>query len=276
MRALLFASLAALAAPVLAQKSGIPDSAPLLQLEPLVITAPRLRIRPAFPIDPQINSTLLRLLRDKQNSRPDSQAALDASIGHLNDLATLDGYNLKVRYTELGFLLAEGLAGVTDFDLASELERTVRQGTNVQIRAAAMDALAYTHDLRYAPLFQSVLSDANITVRFGALEALLILGDPSVEMQVANVARNDQSLPVKIYAAAGMWRMGDIYGREALLNFSQNQDWFVRAMSVHYLGELGGSYEYQKLLQQFAGETHQIVKAELCAALLRLQKYKDQ
>lgn len=265
-----------LSIPAYAQTSGIPDSAPVLQLEPLVITAPRLKIRQGVAIDPQINAQLLRLLRDQQDARPTPQDQLDASIGNLINLTTLDGYNLKTRYTQLGFLLTEGLAGTTAPDLAGELENTARQGANVQIRAAAMVALAYTHDLRYLGLFQGALLDQNITVRFGALESLLILGDPSVAMQVAGAARNDQSLPLQIYAAAGMWRMGDIFGREILLRLYQHQDWFVRAMATHYLGELGGADEYRKLQRELAAEAHPIVKAELCSALLRLQQFKDQ
>jgi HEAT repeat protein len=256
------------AAPAFPQEGG-------MELEPLVITAPRLKISKRAMIDPQINATLLRLLRTRQDARPDSPALLDASVGNLVKLSTLEGYNLKTRYTELGFLLTEGLAGVTEYDLASELEKTVRLGTNVQTRAAAMVALAYTHDLRYVGLFQGMLADPNVTLRLGALESLMILGDPSVQFQIAGAARGDLSLPLQIYAAAGMWRAGDIYGREILLRYYQHQDWFVRAMAIHYLGELGGSDEYWKLLQQLGSETHPSVRAELTSALMRLQRFKD-
>lgn len=258
-----------------AAAGGIPDTASLLQLEPLIITAPRLKIPPRAVIDPQINLHLLRLLRQRQDARPQSQEALDASVGNLNKLSTLTGYNLKTRYTELGFLLTEGLAGVTDFELTSELEKVVRLGKNVQTRAAAMVALGYAKDLRYLSLFQGVQQYPNVTVRFGALEALLILGDPAVQFQVANAARTDASLPLQIYAAAGMWRMGDIYGREILLRYYQHEDWFVRAMAVHYLGDMGGAEEYRRLLLQLGREDHPAVKAELCSALLRLQRFKD-
>lgn len=251
-----------------------PDSAPVLQLEPLVITAPRLKLK-KLVIDPQINSTLLRLLRQRADARPDAQASLDASVGNLGKLATSDGYSLKTRYTELGFLLTEGLAGVTDFELTSELEKAARLASNVQTRAAAMVALGYDRDLRYMPLFQGGLQDQNLTVRFGALESLLVLEDPSVQFLIGNAARTGGSLPLQLYAAAAMWRMGDIFGREILLNHYQDQDWFSRAMSAHYMGELGGPDEYRKLLLQLSYETHPAVKAELCSALLRLQRYKD-
>lgn len=259
-----------------ASRGNIPDSFDMgFSLEPLTVTAPRAKVPVAAPIDPQINAQLMRLLQQRQDARPDALAASDASIVNLGKLSTLTGYNLKTRYTELSFLLTEGLAGTREFDLVSELQKTARFATNVQAKAAAMVALAYTRDLQYLPLFQSALLDQNITVRFGALESLLLLGDQSVQFQVGNTARTDPSLAIQIYAAAGMWRMGDIFGREILLKYYQHQDWFVRAMATRYLGELGGADEYRRLMLQLTQETHPSVKAELVSALLRLQKFKD-
>ena len=269
----LAAALSAL--PLGAQAPNLAVSLESFSLEPLVIKAPRLKIKNPLAIDPQINQQLLRLLQQRMDARPDSQAQLDASIGNLAKLSTATGYKLKTRYTELGFLLTEGLAGVTDIQLSSELEKVARQGTNVQPRAAAMTALAYTHDLRYLPLFQGALLDQNITVRFGALESLLILGNPAVQFQVGNAARTDLSFPIQVYAAAGMWRMGDIYGREILLRLAQHSDWFVRAMAIRYLGEQGGAEEYRKILQWLSFEGNPLVRTEICSALLNLQKFAD-
>lgn len=270
-RVLLAAALTA--QPLMAQSPNLTVDLGSFQFEPLVIKAPRLKLKKPLAIDPQINAHLMRLLQQRMNARPDTQAALDASVGNLSKLSTATGYKLKTRYTELGFLLTEGLAGVTDMQLSSELERTVRQGSNVQTRAAAMVALAYTHDLRYLPLFQGALNDQNITVRFGALESLMVLGDRSVQFQVANAARADPSFAIQIYGAAGMWRMGDIFGREILLRHAQHQDWFVRAMAIRYLGDLGGADEYRKILLWLGSETHQAVRTEMCSALLNLQKF---
>lgn len=260
-------------APPAAGRGNLPDvSDTAFQLDALVITAPRVQVG-RLPIDPQINQQLLRLLRQRMDARPDSQALLDASIGNLSKLSTLTGFNLKTRYTELGFLLTEGLAGTTDFELSSELEKVARLGQNPQTRAAALVALAYTRDLRYLSLLQSVSQDQNVTVRFGALEALLILDNPATQFQVGNMARTDISLPVQIYAAAGLWRMGDIYGREILLRYYQHPDWFVRAMAIHYLGELGGGEEYRRLLGILNQETVDAVRAEIASALLRLRRF---
>ena len=250
---------------------ALPAMADSFQLEPLVVKAHRYKEQLA--LDPQINQHLLRLLQQRMDARPDTVAARDASVGNLAKLSTATGYKLKTRYTELGFLLTEGLAGVTDMQLSSELEKAVRLASNLQTRAAAMVALAYTHDLRYLSLFQGAIVDPNITVRFGALESMMLLNDPAVQFPVANAARVDSSLPLQAYAAYGMWRLGDIYGREILLRLGQNQDWLVRAMAVKSLGDLGGEDEYIKILQWFTFETNPMVKAEMCSALLNLQRF---
>lgn len=245
----------------------------LPELEPLVITAPHLKIRRQQVPDPIITATLLRLLQQRADARPTPQDQLDASVGSLVNLTTPMGYKLKTRYTELGFLLTEGLAGVKDMQLTNELERVVRQGSNAQTRAAAMVALAYTKDLRYLPLFQGALIDASATVRFGAVEALILLGDNATQFMISNAARGDSSPVLRVYAAGAMWRGGDINGREILLRYYQDNDWFLRALSTHYLGEYGGGDEYVKLFQRLSLETDATVKTELCAALLRLERF---
>jgi hypothetical protein len=266
--ALLFGAPAAIAAET---PSLTFDSSQMLQLEPLVIEAPRVRAQKDL-IDPRINNHLMRLLKNRMDARPDSIASMDASVGNLSKLTTTTGYNLKVRYTELGFLLTEGLAGTTDFGLQSELERVVKFGTNVQTRAAAMIALAHTKDARWLPMFQGGLIDPSVTVRFAAVESLLILGkDAAVLPQVGQAARADASLPVQVFAASAMWKLGDAYGKELLLRHLQHTDWFIRAMSAHYLGEMGGEYERQKILREFQFEKDPVAQAEMAGALIKIQ-----
>jgi hypothetical protein len=245
----------------------------LFSLEPLTITAPR--VRQEDLIDPRINAHLIRLLQQRMDARPDSLAASDASLFNLARLSTLTGFSLKTRYTELGFLLTEGLAGTKAYQLQRELENAARLAKNVQTRAAALVALSYSKDMRYLNLFQGALNDPNVTVRFAALESLLTLGDPSIQLQLGGSARNDQSIAVQIYAAAGMWRKGDSFGKEILLRFLDHQDWFARAMAAYYLGELGGGYEYRRMAQYLDRETDPSTKAELATALMKLHPKKD-
>lgn len=250
------------------------DAGSLFSLEPLTVTAPR--VVQEDMIDPRINQHLLRLLQQRMDARPDAVASSDASLFNLAKLSTLTGYSLKTRYTELGFLLTEGLAGTKDYQLQSELEKAARLAKNVQTRAAALVALAYTKDMRYLTLFQGALNDPSVTVRFAALESLLILGDRSVQLQLGGAARNDQSVAVQIYAAAGLWRMGDSFGKEILLRFLDHQDWFARAMAAYYLGELGGGYEYRRLAQYLDRETDASTRAEIATALMKLHPKKDE
>jgi len=250
------------------------DMGALFSLEPLTITAPR--VKQEEMIDPLINQHLLRLLQQRMDARPDPLASSDASLFNLAKLSTLTGYSLKTRYTEIGFLLTEGLAGTKDYQLQSELEKAARLAKNVQTRAAALVALAYSKDMRYLSLFQGALNDPNTTVRFAALESLLILGDRSIQLQLGGSARNDQSVAVQIYAAAGMWRLGDSFGKEILLRFLDHQDWFARAMAAYYLGELGGGYEYRRLISYLDRETDPSTRAEIATALMKLHPKKDQ
>ena len=276
-RHLLLAALlvAGLAAAARAQDTGgVPDNPSSFEDDTLIIKAPRLKIKKTG-LDPQINATLLRLLRQKQDARPDTLASLDPSLLNLGKLTTVTGYNLMTRYTQLGFLLTEGLAGVKDFDIDQELQNTAKNATNVQIQAAAMVSLSYTKDLQYLPLFQGEQQNTNITVRFGALESLLRLQNDAALFQIMNAAQTDPSIIVQLYAAAGLWKMGNVFGREILLRHYQDSDWFVRAMATHYIGELGGADEYRRLFSQLNFEDNPQVKAELCSALIRLERFKE-
>lgn len=243
-------------------------------LPALTVTAPR--VVQEDMIDPVINQQLMRLLTQRMDARADAVAASDASLSNLARLSTLTGYSLKTRYTEIGFLLTEGLAGTKDYQLQSELEKAARLAKNVQTRAAAMVALAYTKRLQYLTLFQGALTDPNPTVRFAALESLLILGDSGVTLSLGNAARNDQSIAIQIYAAAGLWRKGDSFGKEILLRFMDHQDWFARAMAAYYIGELGGGYEYRRLMNYLDREPDPGTKAEIATALMKLHPKKDQ
>ena len=270
---LLFCSFTARADEPLAANLSV-DATLLFSLEPLTITAPR--VKQEDQIDPRINAHLLRLLQQRMDARPDALAASDASLFNLSRLSTLTGYSLKTRYTEIGFLLTEGLGGTKDYQLQRELENAARLAKNVQTRAAALVALAYSKDMRYMNLFQGALNDPSVTVRFAALESLLILGDRSVQLQLGGSARNDRSVAVQIYAAAGMWRMGDSFGKEILLRLLDHPDWFARAMAAYYIGEMGGGYEYRRLLQYLDRETDPSTRAELATALMKLHPRKDE
>ncbi len=252
------------------------DAESAYELEPLLVTAPRLKAQVDL-IDPRIDQQLLRMLQSHMNERPNNGAQFDASIATLGRLTTLTGYNLQTRYTQLSFLLTEGLAGTTDYELQTALENVARRATNAQSRAAALIALAYARDSRYLLLFQNGLNPTeSVTVRFAALESLMVLGESMSELQIDNAARTDPSIPVQIYSAAEMWRSGDIQGREILLRLYQNPDWLTRAMADHYMGELGAGDDYVRLQRELGNEQDPQVKAEILDALVKLTPRKDQ
>ena len=259
-----------------ASPTAAASSAPILELEPLIITAPRLKLPLNAVLDPQIDANLLRLLQ-LPNMRPNSQEQLDPSLTNLANLTTLDGYNLQTRYTQLGFLLTEGLAGTKNLTLQNSLQTIVQTGTNVQIQALALDALAYTHDPQFIPLFQSALQNTDVTIRFTAMEALYIMADGKPNSNISSIiytaAEMDSSLAVKLYASHLAWELGNEFGRETLLHHYQDTDWFTRAFATHYLGEMGKNDVFSLLQTQLYSETNPSVQAELCGALLKMEKY---
>ena len=243
-------------------------------LDPIVITAPRTKLAPQRHIDERVNATLRRLLTQRSEVRPEDLGVTNDASRVFGELATLTGHMLRLRYTELGFLLTEGLAGAKDFSLQNDLERVARSAPNPQLRASAMVALGYTKEERFVPLFTQMLREPDLTVRLGALEALVASGSPSAQFAIADAAQTDASMAVRIMAAGAYWKMGNLSGRELLLGFISHEDWYVRAHAVRYLGELGGSDEYRKLMDLLQTEQNPIVRSELTLALMRLGKKK--
>lgn len=241
-----------------------------VEMEPLVITAPRLKIPPTLAIDGRINAQLLRLLESKANERPKAEELLDPSIKELNLLSSPYGFQLKTRYTELGFLLTEGLAGTADLILKNKIVEVARSGMNPQVRASALMAVAYAREPADRGLFQEALLSQDRTVRFGAIEALQAWGRPEALTDIGTAARMDSSKPLRVYASAALLRLGDPSGRDLLIRYVDDADWLVRAMAIRYVGELGVPEDFDRLLFNLNRETNNFVKAELCGALLRL------
>lgn len=247
-----------------------------IELEPLIITAPRMKVPATLLIDGRINALLLQLLQSQANSRPSQADFGDQSVQLLNSLVSPAGYLLKMRYTELGFLLTEGLAGTADLVLKNQIVAVANNQTSPQIRAAAMMAISYNRDSGDHGIFQQALLDRNITVRFGAVEALLNWGQPDAVTDIANVGRLDVSGPLRMYCAQAMLHLGDPAGRDILIRGIDDADWVVRAMANRYLGELGNAKDYDQILSNMGNEQNNFVKSEMVGALLRLAPFKKQ
>jgi len=247
-----------------------------IELAPLIITAPRMKVPATLLIDGRINNLLLNLLQTKANSRPSAADLQDTSVQLLNSLVSPAGYLLKMRYTELGFLLTEGLAGTADLILKNKIIDVANNGTNPQIRAAAMMAVSYSRDPGDHGIFQQALLDQSITVRFGAIEALLNWGLSDALNDIANTARSDSSGPLRMFSAQAMLRLGDAGGRDVLTRGMDDTDWVIRAMAVRYIGQLGTASDYDTILFNMGNEQNSFVQSEMIGALLRLAPLKRQ
>lgn len=248
--------------------TGAPKRREAYELEPLVVTAPRVRM--AQPVDVRIDTYLTQLLERLASEPPPDQQTLAPELSELGQVNTPTGFGLRTRYSDLSFLVIEGLAGARDFGLVQRIERIARENQSPSVRAAALVALAYDRNRRDFFVFQEALRDSNITVRFGALEALNELGGPQARTLLADAAQRDASLALRVYAAQALRRAGDPYGRQLLLQFSDDPDWVVRAMAVRYLGELGERDDYSRIAFKLNSESNDFVAAEACLALLKL------
>ncbi|OGR88339.1 MAG: hypothetical protein A3A86_01300 [Elusimicrobia bacterium RIFCSPLOWO2_01_FULL_60_11] len=248
----------------------------VLELDPLVVTAPRLKIPKGELVDSRVNYQLLKIAQGKEDMRINQdQAERSQAYKDLNFLVTPNGIGLKTRYTVLGYLLTEGLAGTDDFQLQDQLMRIAREGKNADVRCYAIIALAYSKDRLHLSYFQDALRrDFSVADRFAAVEALQIWGYGDAASILSGVVKLDPSPIVRVFAAQALWRMGDPLGRDYMLPFLDHESWLIRAMAMRYFGELGNAEDYSKVLGYFGSVQRPIVQAEMCSALLRLYAKK--
>ncbi len=247
----------------------------VFELDPLVVTAPRLKVQEDL-VDSRVNYKLLKIAQGKEDMRI-SQEQGDKSQAYkdMNFLVTPNGIGLKVRYTVLGYLLTEGLAGTKNFELQDQLMRIAREGKNPDVRSYALIALAYCKDRMHLSYFQDALRrETSVADRFSAVEALQIWGYNDAVSILTGVAKLDPSPIVKVYATQAIWRMGEPIGRDYMLPFLDHDVWLIRAMAMRYMGELGSGQDYGKLLSYLGTDQRDIVQSEMCSALLRLYAKK--
>ncbi len=243
-----------------------PPPSSVYELEPLVVTAPRLKIQ---IVDVRIDNNLVQILNEiMQNPPPEG---FDPVLEELSSLQTPLGIALKIRYTDISVLLAEGLAGTRNFSLIRKLEEAARQSLP-WVRASILLALGYEPGRRDLFIFEEALKDKIIGVRFGAVDALSHIRSVSARNLLIKAAQYDASLALRVYAAQALWQQGDTSGREVMLRLISHQDWVIRGMCVYYLGEMGGEEEFNQIAYRLRSETNDFVKAEACLALLKLSK----
>lgn len=239
------------------------------ELEPLVVTAPRLA---ANLVDVRIDNDLVRLLEDLANEPPPQEQLLNSSEEELNRLSTPTGFALKIRYSDLSVLLTEGLAGTQNYTLVSRLETIARSNPSARVRGSALVALGFQPRRKELSIFQEALRDPNVITRFAAVEALSAMDDEGARAVIAGAAQSDPSMAVQAFAAQRLCAAGDPYGRQLLYRFMDDRDWTLRAMAVYGLGEWGEAEDYYTILNRVNGESHDAVRAEAALALLKLSK----
>ncbi len=241
----------------------------VIDVEPLVIVPPRLRIPKSLQIAADINNQLLNLIKNRLDAPLDPIQAQDPVLQDLNAMVTPAGFALKVRYSQLSYLVIEGLAGTSDLILRSELENLAR-GTNPLVRATAILALSYNRDPTSLNLIQDGLGDANAIVRFGCMEAIEVGRFKEALPSLYAIATNDPSPALKIYAMQVLARFGDPSGRQMLLTHLIDPDWPARAMTYWYLGRYGQPEDFSLMMARLSVEDNPFVKAEIALGALRL------
>jgi HEAT repeat protein len=242
----------------------------VVELEPLVIVPPRLRIPQSLQVASKINNELLRLIRERMDGQLDPEQANDPILQELNSLLTPSGFALQTRYSQLNYLIVEGLAGTNDLRIQSELEKMARESPNPLVRAASVISLSYTRDAKYIFLIQDALRDKNAIVRFGAMEAIEVGRYKDALPSLSSLVGLDNSEALQVYAIQILAKFGDASARYQFLSAINSQDWPTRAMAFWYLGRYSEPADYTLVLSRLGSEQNPFVKAEICLAALRL------
>lgn len=223
-------------------------------------------------LDPSISNALIKLAEDRRSLKRDLTKIDGTPVADILTVGSPIGYTLRNRFLNVGIPLGEAFAKSTDPAFRAQLLELSRWDRDGESRAAAMIALARTHDLKYLQVFNEGLIHLDPAVRFGALEALVVFEHPREAMPLLAAASERDTEPLlRVYASAGLARMGDTAGLFRLRGFLDNPSWVVKALAAKYLGELGTSEDYDTLRSRISGEVgNDFVVAEYCVAALKL------
>lgn len=243
---------------------------------PSAYDAPRPGESPLAPgetkLDPAISNALIKLAEDRRSIRRDLTKIEGTPVADILTVGSPIGYTLRNRFLNVGIPLGEAFAASTDPAFRAQLLELSRWDRDGESRAAALIALAKTHDLKYLQVFNEALIHLDPAVRFGALEALVVFEHPREAMPLLAAASERDTEPLlRVYASAGLARMGDPAGLHRLRAFVGNQSWVVKAMAAKYLGELGTAEDYDLLRSRILSEVgNDFVVAEFCVSALKL------
>ncbi|MEK7389571.1 MAG: HEAT repeat domain-containing protein [Elusimicrobiota bacterium] len=227
-------------------------------------------------LDPQIAAALIKLAEDRRSIKRDLSGVTGTPVADILTVGSPIGFTLRNRFLNVGIPLGEAFSRSSDPAFRARLLELSRWDRDGEARAAALIALAQTHDLKYLQVFNEALIHLDPAVRFGALEALVVWEHPRQAMPLLAAASERDSEPIlRVYAAAGLARMGDVAGLHRVRAFLDNHSWVVKAMAAKYLGELGTAEDYDNLLGRIDREVgNDFVVAEYCVSALKLYPKK--
>lgn len=227
-------------------------------------------------VDAQISTALIQLAQDKDRIRRDLTNAQGTPVGDILAVGSPIGYALRNRFLNLGVPLADAFARNPDPVFRVQLLELARWDRNGETRASALIALAGRQDIAHLQVFNEALIHLDPAVRFGALEALIQWGHPREAMPLlAAASERDTEVLLRVYASAGLARLGDPAGLHRLRQFLESPSWLTKALAAKYLGELGTSEDYDNILNRIDREvSNDFVVAEFCVAALKLYPKK--
>ena len=234
---------------------------------------------PAEPIkiDPQITTALVDLVEAKDRFKLDLSQSQGTPVGDVLLLGSPVGYSLRNHYLNLGIPLADALARATDPAFRDRLVMLARWDRDAETRAAALLAVARFQDVNDFAIFQEALIHLDVSVRFGALEALQVWGHPdkATPLLASEIDRDTEPI-LRVYAAGALARLGDSAALHRLRGFLDDPSWLVKAMAARFLGELGTAEDYDILVSRIGREqSNDFVVAEYCIAALKLFPKKN-
>ena len=242
----------------------------VVELEPLIIVPPRLRIPASLRVASQINSRLLDIIKERLDTQLDPVQQNDPTLLEMNELVTPAGFALKTRYSQLSYLVIEGLAGTQDMLLRSELKKLATEDRNPLVRATAIIALAYNRDPLDLNIIQEAVRHPSSIVRFGAMEAIEVGRFSQAMPSLNEIANGDESPALRVYAMQVMAKFGQSSARNLMLTYLDNPDWPARAMAFWYLGRYGDPADYTLILSRIPTERNPFVQSEISLSALRL------
>jgi hypothetical protein len=230
--------------------------------------APPARVR----TDPMITNALIDLVERSDHFKVDFNKVPGTPLSDILSVGSPIGYDLRNRYLNIGIPLTEGLSRDPDPVFQERLVNVARWEKYSETRSAALIALAGARDLAHLDVFREAIAHRDPAVRFATLEALPLWGhDDKALPLLAAASERDPEPILRVYAAAGLLRLGDASGLPRLRAFLEDQSWLVRAMSARYLGEFGSADDYRTLVSRIPRETgNDFVAAEYCIAALKL------